>query len=114
MPFLSSAEPGLPAAWMDMLEQIQRALADALDAVTAREQALVATHADGEREREAAWTRLLGQLDAIQTGEESAENTESLNAAEDALAAAQSALDAWLSKAGQAAQRLADQAGRAV
>jgi hypothetical protein len=114
MPFLSTSEPGLPAAWMDMLEQIQRALADALTATTQREQALEGTAAPGNGERESECLRLLQQLDAIKSPGESLENMDSIKTTEDALADAQAALDAWLTRAEQAAQRLAEQAGRAV
>jgi hypothetical protein len=113
MPFLSSSEPGLPAAWIDMLEEIQHALAAALHAATKREHVQEATQPPVD-EWKIAWDRLLERLDTLKMPGNPAGNAERLMATEDALSAAQSALDAWLAKAAQAAQRLADQAGRAV
>jgi hypothetical protein len=100
---------------MDMLQQIEQGLAAALAAVTMREEALASAHLPTDEEHEAAWARLLQQVErSCLPDESSARPSEQLPAAEEALASAHAALDAWLAKAGQAAQRLAEQAGRAV
>jgi hypothetical protein len=107
----SSTEPALPSAWTDVLDHIQRVLADAMRAADARAQALELTRPD-----EAGNALLVSQgndLLAQPSGTPLSCEQEAVEI-EQVLAAAQEALDRWLATAAKAAQRLAEQAARAV
>jgi hypothetical protein len=116
MPIPSSHAPALPAAWTEMLDQIQRALAETLEATLECERRLEPGDVTAASERQAAWSRLLQQLQPL------TERTEALagrpeqtaRATAEALESAQAELDQWLAKAAEVGQRLADLAGRAV
>src|SRR5262249_13365977 len=112
MPLSSSAEPALPAAWNDVLDQIQRALAETLRATEQRPQALESTPID-ETSRARSVSEGLSESLADASG--SADESEKRTAeTERTLAGAQEALDRWLAMAAQVGQRLADLAARAV
>jgi len=105
----SSTDPVLPTAWTDVLERIQRVLADALQAADARAAALDAHAEYMPSERLCPAPALLTPLeDRPLPCEQQAAETEQ------ALALAQEALDRWLATAAQVTQRLAEQAARAV
>jgi hypothetical protein len=101
-------EPVLPAAWTDVLEQIQRVLADALQAADARALALEALPAEQPSALDDARDLLAPGADASLPCERQVAETDQ------ALASSQEALDRWLATAAQVAQRLAEQASRAV
>ena len=101
-------EPVLPAAWTDVLEQIQRVLADALQAADARAAALEAVPAEQPPALSEGPDLLAPTTDAGLPCEQQVAETEQ------ALASSQEALDRWLATAAQVAQRLAEQASRAV
>ena len=111
MSISSSTEPALPSAWTDVLDHIQRVLAEALRAADCRAQALELTRPDetGKVPFVSDGNDLLAQPSGFahpcepQTAE-----------TEQVLASAQAALDRWLVTAAKAAQRLAEQAARAV
>ena len=105
----SSSEPVLPAAWNDILEQIQQALAETLHAT---EQRIGARETTPETRR----ARSVGEgLDQSLAHAAGAADCEKLTAeTEQILAAAQEAVDRWLATAAQVGQKLADLAARAV
>jgi hypothetical protein len=105
MSLSSSTEPALPSAWTDVLDHIQRVLADALRAADARAQALEAIRPD-----EAGEVPLVSDGNDVLAHpcEQQAAETEQI------LASAQEALDRWLASAAKTTQRLAEQAARAV
>lgn len=112
----SSPAPALPAAWTEMLEQIQRTLAATLEATLECEQALESIIPAEASARLATWSRRLERLQPITERAEALKGRpeETALATEEALQSAQAALDQWLAKAAQVGQRLADLAGRAV
>jgi|SRR5947209_19811660 len=106
MPHSPSSEPALPAAWTNVLDHIQRVLAEALRNAEIRAQALeVVNEPQRLGEAKLASAPLLRSHDHC---EELAAETERL------LAAAQEALDHWQAKAAHVGQTLAELAGRAV
>jgi hypothetical protein len=112
MPLSSSTEPALPAAWTQVLEQIQQVLAEALRAAEERARAL---DAPGSEEEAGNHRDLNAVVEALASPAESAPlSQETIAEAEQALAVAQAALDRWLAAAAQVGQRLAEQAARAV
>jgi hypothetical protein len=111
MPLTSPSEPTLPAAWTQVLEQIQQVLAETSRAVEERAHALDAP----DSEEHGKPRDLDAVLYAVASAAESKPmREETLAEAEQSLARAQAALDCWLATAGQLGQRLAEQATRAV
>lgn len=111
MPFSSSSEPALPAAWTDVLDRIQCVLADALSAAAARAQALESAPFEGVGE---ARRPSEGELSPGPASVTTLECAKHVAETERILAAAQEALNRWLATSVQVGQRLAEQAGRAV
>ena len=111
MPLSSSSEPALPAVWTQVLDQIQQALTEALRATEERASALDAqAPEDTGKQRD-----LSAVIEALTSpAERTSVSQEAMAEAEQALAAAQAALERWLAAAGQVGQRLAEQAARAV
>src|SRR6516165_420481 len=96
----SSSERVLPNEWTGVLDHIQRVLADALQAADARAAALDAQAADVSSEPPEKFQHLLTPApDCPLPSEQQAAEIEQ------ALAAAQQALDQWLTEAGQVAQK---------
>ena len=108
MPLSSSNEPVLPTAWTEVLRSIQRVLADALQAADARAAALEALPAEQPSALSEGPNLLAPLADASLPCEQQVAEMEQ------ALASSQEALDRWLASAAQVAQRLAEQASRAV
>ena len=108
MPLSSSNEPVLPTAWTEVLRSIQRVLADALEAADARAAALEVVPAEQPPALSEGPDLLAPTTDAGLPCEQQVAETEQ------ALVSSQEALDRWLATAGQVAQRLAEQASRAV
>jgi hypothetical protein len=102
-------EQVLPTEWTNALERIQRVLADALQSAEAQTAALDAQTAQQLPETPDFSVKLHTiDSDSPLTLEKELAQTEQ------ALAAAQEALNQWLAKAEQVAQKLAEQAVRAV
>jgi hypothetical protein len=110
MPFSSSAEPALPAAWTDVLDRIQHVLADVLQATEARARAL-----DTSSLEEASLSRRLSEAELLTRPSKTVEDCEELGGEiEQVLTAAQAALSQWLETAAQVRQRLAELTARAI
>jgi hypothetical protein len=110
MPFSSSAEPALPAAWTDVLDRIQHVLADVLHAAEERARALEEWPLEN-----ASTLRGVSEGGLHGNASDPGENSKKLaEETEQVLAAAQEALDLWLATAGQVRQRLAELATRAI
>jgi hypothetical protein len=93
------------------LDRIQHVLADALRAAEARANALEPAHPD-----ETGITSNLSEVDILLARPLSSANPceQQVAETEQVLATAQEALDRWLATAARVAQRLAEQAARAV
>ncbi len=111
MAFRAPPQPVLPAAWTEVLDEIQQALAEALRMLDKRAEALEAIKLPEPgslaSRTEAACLPLLTQ-EPIESSEVR------IAEVEQHVTAAQEALDRWLASATQAAQRLAEQAVRSV
>jgi hypothetical protein len=111
MAFRAPPEPVLPAAWTEVLDEIQQALAEALRMLDKRAEALEAIKlpepGSVASRTEAACVPLLTQ-EPIESSEVR------IAEVEQHVTAAQETLDRWLASAAQAAQRLAEQAVRSV
>jgi hypothetical protein len=106
-----SRERSLPAAWTDVLDSMQRTLAQAAEAAERQEQALETIFVSGEPEatRDEVWQRgleqLVERLRGLQTSFEKAE-AEAASVDND-LAAGASAFQQWLAGAQVTRRKLA-------
>jgi len=116
MQLSSFSEPALPAAWTDMLGQIQRALAQSLKTLEERAGDPESPETSEAVEAAAVWQHIDNRLQSC-----AADMTARLDqidqdaaALQPALASAQEALERWLQTSGQVGQRVAELASRAV